>query len=335
MSKGNMLLGHARGKVGDLVFSRSNGEQVVRARAAIVKNPRTEKQMIQRILLATIGQAYSRMSAITDHSFEGVSKGQPSMSAFMGENLKALRAKVVEYSNDPTKTLAECRAFTPLGTNIFASNEYVIAKGTLPVVAVNVRNNSTQADVSAFESVAQQELSYQMVVDKLGLQRGDQLTFIAVHGATAQSATFHYARVILDPVNQDGSPADMSVSFLGSNLINLPNPRNEGTFAVIQQNESYGLFFALKPTTTMRMAAVIVSRRGANGVWQRSTTALALNQQAVAGELSMYEALSRVTGDELGVGSEIYLNNAGNTPGTISSNSGDITPDDNPDDIRP
>ena len=71
MSKGNMLLGHARGKVGSLVFSRANGKQIVRSRAEVVKNPRTEQQMVQRIMLNTIAQAYSQMKAITDHSFQG------------------------------------------------------------------------------------------------------------------------------------------------------------------------------------------------------------------------------------------------------------------------
>ena len=41
MAKGNMLLGFSRGSVGDLTFYRRNSQQVTRARARVVKNPKT------------------------------------------------------------------------------------------------------------------------------------------------------------------------------------------------------------------------------------------------------------------------------------------------------
>ena len=66
----------------------------MRSRAEVVKNPQTEKQMVQRIILNTIAQAYSRMSPITDHSFEGIQTGQASMSFFMHRNMDSLRQKV-------------------------------------------------------------------------------------------------------------------------------------------------------------------------------------------------------------------------------------------------
>ena len=111
MSKGNMLLGHARGKVGSLVFSRANGKQIVRAKADVVANPQTEAQVIQRIMLNTVAQAYSKMASICDHSFQGVQKGAKSMSYFMKVNLNKLRQ--VNVSIDVPSLKAGDEVFLP------------------------------------------------------------------------------------------------------------------------------------------------------------------------------------------------------------------------------
>ena len=71
MAKGNLFQGMGRGKVGDVVFSRLNGEQISRVRNRHPKNPRSNSQLFQRAIMATVMQAYSAGKAIFDHSFEG------------------------------------------------------------------------------------------------------------------------------------------------------------------------------------------------------------------------------------------------------------------------
>ena len=75
MAKGIHVFGQVRGKLGGMVMYRANGEQISRAKAASVKNPKTTGQMIQRMLFGTVAAAYARMKSITDHSFEGVQYG--------------------------------------------------------------------------------------------------------------------------------------------------------------------------------------------------------------------------------------------------------------------
>ena len=170
-----MLLGHARGKVGDLVFSRVNGQQVIRARAAVVKNPMTESQMIQRIILNTIIQAYSRMTEICDHSFEGIPNGQKCMSAFMRKNLSMLRSHVANERADG-KLFDEIYAFSPKGMNNFAMNAYIVASGSLPQVEIESVSALNGAKIAI--TAAGATPTYEEVITSLGLQRGDQLTFI-------------------------------------------------------------------------------------------------------------------------------------------------------------
>lgn len=303
-----MLLGHARGKVGDLVFSRVNGQQVTRARAAVVKNPQTEAQMIQRILLNTVIQAYSRMSEICDHSFEGIAQGQPCMSAFMKRNLALLRQYVSDGVNIDGLTFDDLYAFSPIGSNEFTMNPFVIAAGSLPSVTI--------ADISALNgakiavTAAGTALTYDDVITSLGLQRGDQLTFISQEAWTDRRAAFNFARVILDPRDADGNQLPLSTEFLSGTAINMPNPRNEGS----EINYSYatGYLTFNRSDNSQFGAAVIVSRQKADGTWLRSNTSITLvaGTPQLVNSRSLQECLDLFAAGSIDVANPLYLNNA-------------------------
>lgn len=86
-----MLLGHARGKVGSVVFSRANGRQITRALAESVKNPRTDGQNVQRAIFATVNGFASAVRDIVDHSFQSYKEGSVSVNRFVSINVKKLR----------------------------------------------------------------------------------------------------------------------------------------------------------------------------------------------------------------------------------------------------
>lgn len=303
-----MLLGHARGKVGDLVFSRVNGKQVTRARAAVVKNPQTEAQMIQRILLNTVIQAYSRMSEICDHSFEGVAQGQPCMSAFMKRNLALLRQYVSDGVNIEGHTFADLYAFSPIGSNEFTMNPFVIAAGSLPSVTI--------ADISALNgakiavTAAGAALTYDDVITSLGLQRGDQLTFISQEAWTDRRAAFNFARVILDPRDADGNQLPLTTEFLNGTAINMPNPRNEGS--EINYSFANGYLTFNRSDNSQFGAAVIVSRQKADGTWLRSNTSITLvaGTAQLVNSRSLQECLDLFAAGSIDVANPLYLNNA-------------------------
>ena len=96
--KGNLFLGFGRKSVGDVVFYKRKGgtEQMARARNRKPNNPRSDKQLYQRAIMATVLQAYSAGKAIFDHSFEGKSVPDGSMNRFMSLNLRKLRAAIAE-----------------------------------------------------------------------------------------------------------------------------------------------------------------------------------------------------------------------------------------------
>lgn len=298
-----MLLGHARGKVGSLVFSRSNGKQIVRARAEVVKNPQTETQMVQRIILNTIAQAYSRMSEIVDHSFEGVAPGLASMAYFNSKNMDALRNKIKDELASGA-SYDDIVAFSPLNSAAFCPNSFLISKGTLPEI------NASYESMAAASISGVEENTYQAVIDAYGLQRGDQLTFITINGSYANGTDFHFARVILDPLNDDLTEADLSTPFIVDGAINKPNGRNEGEFTSLSFS-SGKVVFALTSKNLVG-CAVIVSRKKADGTWQRSRAYInAYDNNIVGFYPSLQECIDALQDDGLAVLSNRYLNNAG------------------------
>lgn len=306
MSKGNMLLGFARGKVGSLVFSRSNGQQVTRAKADVVANPQTEAQIIQRIFLNTCAQAYSNMGAIVDHSFEGVKKGQDSMSFFMKNNLNAIRTRVAQLLADGYSK-EEIFEFSPLGSNFFAPNAYLISKGKLPAVAV------VDAAADAEMKFALSANTYEGVINDYGLQRGDQLTFCLLVSDGNGNQSFKFARVILDPKESDGTDADLSTEFVNGGAFVKPNPLNEGVLGSLTYANGFLTFG--EAGGYLRAAAIIVSRKGENDEWQRSTTYLALNESSADVRYSLQYCIDLFQSGGIVTENPRYLNNANNGGG--------------------
>ena len=308
MAKGNMLLGQARGKVGDVVFSRTNGQQVIKARAAQVKNPQTKAQMIQRIILNTVAQVYSKMQPICDHSFEGVKDGQDCMSYFMSKNTKLLRNLASQFGLDASSPLV-----VDLGSTDFATNPYVISKGTLPNIELTADSDYTAMGLPSGNT-------YQGILDAYGLQRGDQITFCIFDKLSNQQAQFHYARIILDPRETDGTEADLSTQFISDGVVQKANPRNENYGVEFELNGSDLDFEAPAPRTTLSRA-IIVSRRGEDGMWLRSDAQLSVSPEQTEG-ITIQEAYDNWLASGLDVESSKYLNNAMRMRGAVTSGAG-------------
>lgn len=307
MAKGNMLLGQARGSVGDLVFSRSNGKQVIKSKAGEVKNPQTTAQLIQRIILNTVSQAYSKMQDICDHSFEGIANGQMSMSYFMQKNINLLRYTLSQIGD--LNASAPC--FAPIGNNGLASNSYVIAKGSLAEIVPQVSGGAV--------AIALTENTYAAVLAATGCQRGDQLTIITVDGVDLSDQKFVFSRIILDPVANDGTQLGLETEFISGNAINAANPRNENRGHIYAFDG--GNFEVSVPTAAINMGAAIASRQKADGTWLRSNAVLLLAEDAGIG-YSMQQALDLFASGGIDVESSKYLNNAlRNVRGTNVSSS--------------
>lgn len=174
MAKGNMFQGMARGKVGDVVFSRTNGEQISRVRNRHPNNPRTNKQMYQRAVMATVMQAYSAGKEIFDHAFQGKAVGAENQRAFLSKNAKLLRGLIAAELEAGTPALNCNAAVVAPGAITPVPNEYMISEGGYPqnffIIDAEYENVSVPAALEN-ETVAE-------YAARNGLIAGDIYTFV-------------------------------------------------------------------------------------------------------------------------------------------------------------
>lgn len=328
MAKDNLFLGTARGSVGDVTFSRLNGIQVARVRNRAPRNPQTPAQMVQRICMSTVGKAYSFMQEICNHSFEGFETGQLSQRKFMEVNVGIMRDKVADVLAYPVEEVVRSSNVCNFSfKNDYAPvlNQYQISAGSLPSIAL-VSGEDGYPSVVSFDpgELTPQAITYQDICNLLGLQRGDQLTFIqATHDGSNPGhdrdilTGFRYARVIMEPAS-----GDMTEKFLSGNAINDPNERNEGSFmtiSVTNTETSKGLYFVINgvalpadtvhPDRQLAASTVILSRQ-VGGLWKRSTQFLL--PRNTGGTLALKSSTLGLAYDSYNIGaaSDLYLNQA-------------------------
>lgn len=99
---------YIRGRIGADVYSigkdgKGTRQQVVRSLAEQVSNPRTESQMFGRMVMSTVMQAVSALQPIIDHSFDGLPKGQPSISEFIRQNYALVKADAIAHPSTGNK----------------------------------------------------------------------------------------------------------------------------------------------------------------------------------------------------------------------------------------
>lgn len=136
MAKSKSFFGLRRGSTKSHTYSVFNGQQVTKDRVDTVKNPRSEAQMLQRMVMKTAGNAYSHMKQIVDHSFEGKTYGLQSMMEFLKVNATNMRKQVVKWQDDPELLYTDFQ-FSDYKSNKLMGGDYVISKGSASRIAVS------------------------------------------------------------------------------------------------------------------------------------------------------------------------------------------------------
>ena len=171
--KGNLFLGMGRGKIGDIVLYRKNGEQAARTRNRAPRNPKSNGQLYQRAIMATIMQAYSAGKAIFDHSFQNRSVGAKNMNEFMSRNLKMLRAEISAGS-------ATASVVAP-GTIMPVPNRYIVSAGNFQQTAFGLALNTVvnTGEVAHIDTpAAKQNETIADYMQRVGLLEGDIYTIV-------------------------------------------------------------------------------------------------------------------------------------------------------------
>lgn len=166
---------YIRGRIGADVYSigkdgKGSRQQVVRSLAEQVSNPRTESQMFGRMVMSTVMQAVSALQPIIDHSFDGLPKGQPSISEFIRQNYALVKADAIAHPTTGNK----------FGLNKYQEKgakggQFVVSDGTMAVPAA----------VSALSNVMSIALTAQTTTvgglkAALGLSADGYITYVGI-----------------------------------------------------------------------------------------------------------------------------------------------------------
>ena len=303
-----MLLGFSSGSVGDLTFYRRNSQQVTRARARVVKNPKTLAQQMQRTIMRTSVEAYKVILGICDHSWEGVQYGANSYAEFQKQNMSMLR-RLAAAGGENTKS------FLPSGFNGLVAMPWVLSKGSIAWGGVEI--NFTNGVNIVFNGMPAESdienITYQNFCDFLNLRQGDQLTLIAFpkRSDIDESSCIEpvISRLILSPST---GQMDESIFSAAGAIIN-GNALNENTDAFTFRFQT-GKLMASRgnsqtPPPSFVGAAAIISRRATDGSWLRSAAIMAVNSSEQDGGYTLRQA-SMVASSEIVTPSDWYLNNA-------------------------
>ena len=257
MSKGSIILGDVSGKLGDIVLYRAAGSQIARLRVRHPRNPRSTRQMVQRIFQATCLRAYSMLKDICDHSFEGKQGKRENFGQFIKEN----RARMTDKLNGYASGWQALPGYNKRNQREMLYNDFIIADGTLPKVDYGLYDGDVM--LRAYKGT-NYNFTYQDLVDALEAQRGDEITILQL-GYNSQSGVItkvKKARIILEPDN-----GNMTEQFADgtTQYINHPNPLNQGNPKIQPSNRG----LRIKTGIFSECGAVILSR-WEDDMWKRS-----------------------------------------------------------------
>lgn len=166
MAQSKSFFGLRKGSTKSLTFQVLNGKQITKDRVYNVKNPQSLAQMKQRALMATTVTAYAQLKAICDHSFEGVEVGAKSMSVFIRENMKLLASSV------PNVNVTEYKS------SVFASNPYIVSKGTLNAPKTTYQENIFEVHTAVLNAG---NPTWGIVAEAMGIKKDGMLTFVVTN----------------------------------------------------------------------------------------------------------------------------------------------------------
>lgn len=289
MGKDNLIIGTARGKLGDVVFYRTGGEQRFRTRVR-PNNPRTNAQLIQRIVVSTAVKGYSIFSALCDHSFQNYIGKLKNHQRFMRLNIKWMREMA----------LSQIKSWDPIsfsntslgnwsgkdGTDVML-NSYIISEGDLTNVPVSfaensLANNNKLPYFMGYAGRSLDFLTYRNLCELYNLPYGAQLTFVWVVDDDSNGiiSRIYYSRVILMPASGNMDAKFFNSQGEGFLTINDPNPENYGQVLMsgLKDDIDKAVFMPMKDGQDLESikGAAIISSAYQNEQWRRSNTRITL-----------------------------------------------------------
>lgn len=223
MAKDNLFLGMARGKVGDIVFYRQDGKQITRSRNRSPRNPRSQKQLVQRAIMATVGLAYKFGSSIFDHAFQGKSVGAQCQREFLSENTRILRG-LLSAEVEGGVTNPQARVVAPRSIAPVPFGGMMLSRGTYDQALFSITDGTDGATIASMPATSSSEETAAEYSARVGLIPSDLYTFVIFpitssspifqvkgytgFGGTQYPSSFNFVRLRVKDLSAVQTPAE-------------------------------------------------------------------------------------------------------------------------------
>lgn len=281
MAQSKGFFGLRKGSTKNFTFSTLDGKQITKDRVFDVKNPRTESQMRQRMLMTTVGAAYKFLKSIADHSFEGYTSGMQCMRQFNSRNLNRFKQAAAAKGSV---------AFNEYKDGDINPLPFILASGSLPGFIFSFDGESNLQIVGEKENA--DFTTAEGIYDALGVQRNDLITFCTVigEGSTTngvysyKAERFNIVRLYCDKSGAVSKPAD---AFTIST--------NNDQAAVSMSTAANAITIK---TGAADFGAVIQSRKSDSG-WLRSDAVMIVAEDVISGVKTANQLATYPVGKEL------------------------------------
>lgn len=198
MGKGNIFMGTASGKIGDVVLMRRNGQQVQRMYIQQVKNPNTVRQASQRTLISNVVSFYRSARTLLNHSMTGRKASRSSYNEFVAANLGRIKVYIPKGVADKQGCVVA---------------PYQISRGVLPAIEITGSGDDAVTNIalgtltpSATTTIG--EFAEAILANNASFSAGDQLSYVSfIQGQNVElgipTMTCGYYEVTLDVNSQE------------------------------------------------------------------------------------------------------------------------------------
>lgn len=227
MSRGNLFLGTARGRIGSVVLYRIRGQEMARSYVSRVANPRTWGQAVSRVIAKTSYVAYSTLLPLCRQSWQGVDEGTPSQSAYHRRNYRLLRDRVAaSIAAGRDAVLEDATAnYNSMSDHIMLLNPLMVSDGGLSSLGVAVTENGLLLKSSTALAA---DASYQAVCNACGILAWDSIDVLMLQASPGGMVTrCEVCRIVMHP-----ETGDMGTKFAMDGQVNSPNSGNSGLCSV-------------------------------------------------------------------------------------------------------
>lgn len=284
----NVWLRGAKQKLGGVVLYQAQGETRMRELAASVANPRTERQMAQRVRWANLVNFYRANRNWMQRAFENKPENNTDYNRFMS-------------LNGGSSTIYLTKQEANAGACVVS--DYRVTDGTLNAIEVtasesNWVTNIWTGDLSALSATTTVgAFAAALLSSNAGLRTGDQLSFIRMSQQVNSTTGFPFVivrpyEVLLNPNStellSDYLPLDYFAieSSGGQNALRVTNSGNAGGFVLVLSRTEGGIIRVSPQDVVVANNSALIARYSS-------------------------EAQQQTAADSYGEGTEVFLSSAG------------------------